>query len=219
MARYDGIADWYDAHTSELDSAQFDELHALLGPGNGYCLDLGCGTGRFAGLIRSTGRIPIGIDVSADQLRLARRQFATLIQGDARSLPFANSTFNAVLGMWISTDIDEFGTALCEIARVLAPKGTFVFHGVHPCFNGPCVEAGDEGTQLIHPTYRNEGRHTSAPWWGAGGIRERVGGMSHLRLATLFNSFIDAGLRIDKVAELDPNPIPNSLSIRAVKTG
>lgn len=187
MARYDGIADWYDAHTSDLDDVQFQELRTLLRPGTGYCLDLGCGTGRFADLITSTGRIPMGIDVSADQLRLARRRCPALIQADARSLPFPNGTFATVLGLWVSTDIDEFGTALGEIARVLAPGGTFVFHGVHPCFNGPCVQAGERGTLLIHPTYRNEGRHTSALWWHPGGIRERVGGMNHLRLATLFN--------------------------------
>jgi SAM-dependent methyltransferase len=44
----------------------------LLGPGNGLCLDLGCGTGHYFGTIRASARTVVGVDSSADQLRVAR---------------------------------------------------------------------------------------------------------------------------------------------------
>jgi SAM-dependent methyltransferase len=55
-------------------TAQYDGL--AVGPGDGDCLDLGCGTGRYLAAIESTGRTVVGVDRSADQLRLARSRFA-----------------------------------------------------------------------------------------------------------------------------------------------
>jgi SAM-dependent methyltransferase len=46
----------------------------LLGPGNGMCLDLGCGTGLCFDALAATGRTVVGLDRSADQLRIARRR-------------------------------------------------------------------------------------------------------------------------------------------------
>ncbi|HET9894052.1 MAG TPA: hypothetical protein VFQ44_03895 [Streptosporangiaceae bacterium] len=39
--------------------------------------------------------------------------------------------------IWISTDVDDFPAVPAEAARVMAPGGTLLFYGVHPCFNGP----------------------------------------------------------------------------------
>ena len=56
-ARYDGIADWYDGYNEAAAGSHGAELARLLGPGTGRCLDLGCGTGQYAEVIRSTGRV------------------------------------------------------------------------------------------------------------------------------------------------------------------
>ncbi len=61
------------------------EIEALLGPGGGLCLDLGCGCGLYFAVLASTGRTVVGLDRSADQLhtflgeryrRIARRRGA-----------------------------------------------------------------------------------------------------------------------------------------------
>ena len=44
-ARYDGHADWYDGFIGQFAPRNEAELLDLLGPGDGNCLDLGCGTG------------------------------------------------------------------------------------------------------------------------------------------------------------------------------
>jgi SAM-dependent methyltransferase len=46
------------------------EIDELLGPGGGLCLDLGCGGGLYFAVLASTGRTVVGLDRSADQLRI-----------------------------------------------------------------------------------------------------------------------------------------------------
>jgi SAM-dependent methyltransferase len=85
--RYDGLADWYDA---QLETAphRHEVLRAHLRVGEGPCLDIGCGTGRDLAVIAEFGWTPVGLELSADQLRLARGRGERLVQGDAERLPF-----------------------------------------------------------------------------------------------------------------------------------
>jgi SAM-dependent methyltransferase len=214
-ARYDGLADWYDDYNGPAAEQHGTELLRLLGPGTGPCLDLGCGTGLYFAAIRASGRIPVGLDRSADQLRLARSRDPRVVQADAAALPFADGAFPTVTALWVSTDVDDFAGVLTGAARVLRPGGLLVFYGVHPCFNGPCIENREDGGRVVHPNYRAAGWHTDAPWWGEN-IRRRVG-MRHLPLAELLNAFAHAGLVIDHVAEPGAQAVPYVLAVRAVK--
>ncbi|MFI6453356.1 class I SAM-dependent methyltransferase [Streptosporangium amethystogenes] len=214
-ARYDGQAEWYDDYIGPGATANVADIADLLGPGEGLCLDIGCGTGLYLDAIRSTGRTVVGLDRSADQLRLARRRDgAPLLQGDATTLPFAADTFGTVTALWVSTDIGDFAGLIKEAARVLLPGGLLLFYGVHPCFNGPHIEPRTDGAVVIHPTYRLKGWHKRSPWWREGGVRDRVG-MSHVPLPDLINAFIDAGLSIDRLSEPREHPIPSVLAVRA----
>lgn len=212
-ARYDGLADWYDSYNGPGAGRNRTELLRLLGPGDGLCLDLGCGTGHYFDVIRASGRTVVGLDRSADQLRVARDRESRLVHANAAALPFADRAFSTVATLWVSTDLDDFGAVLKEATRVLIPGGLLVFYGVHPCFNGPCVESRDDGARVVHPTYRAAGWHRDSPWWGQN-IRRRVG-MRHVPLADLFNAFLEAGLHIDRVVEPRDEPVPFILAIRA----
>jgi SAM-dependent methyltransferase len=216
-ARYDGIADWYDSATADSAEANGQILSDALGPGRGLCLDLGCGTGHSFAAIKGAGRTPVGVELSADQLRLAHHRGTRLVRADAAALPFRDGAFDAVVANWISTDVDDFAAVMREADRVLRRGGRFVFFGVHPCFNGPCVERRDDGAQIVHPTYREARRHTDSPWWGADGIRSRVGGMRHLPLAELLNCVLDAGLQLVRAVEPGDRAIPVALVLIARK--
>jgi ubiquinone/menaquinone biosynthesis C-methylase UbiE len=152
-ARYDGLADWYDA---QLNSAphRHQVLRTHLGKGHGPCLDIGCGTGRDLPVIAEHGWTPIGVELSADQLRLAAGRAVCRVQGDAEHLLFRNSAFPMAVSSWTSTDVDHFDCLLRETARVLQPNGRLLFYGVHPCFNGPHVESRPDRSRVVHPTYR-----------------------------------------------------------------
>ena len=142
VARYDGYADWYDDWRKPHAASTAHEVADLLGPGEGLCLDLGCGTGLFLDALAATGRAVVGLDRSADQLRIACGRSRRILQADAAALPFRDLTFTAVAALWISTDVDDFASVLTEAARVLTPGGVFLFYGAHPCFNGPHRVAG-----------------------------------------------------------------------------
>jgi ubiquinone/menaquinone biosynthesis C-methylase UbiE len=214
-ARYDGYADWYDEWNQQHIEGNTPELADLLGPGDGLCLDLGCGSGQYLDVLAATGRTVAGLDRSADQLRVASTRSANILQGDGARLPFADATFATVTTIYISTDVDDFPSVLREVSRVLRPGGAVVFYGAHPCFNGPHIEWLDDGGVRAHPTYRQAGWQPEQPWWGAY-VRKRVG-MRHHPLAEVVTAFLTAGLSIERFEELGQRPVPMVLGIRARK--
>jgi SAM-dependent methyltransferase len=216
-SRYDDHADWYDDWNQPHAERNAPYVLDLLGPGEGLCLDLGCGSGHYFDALASAGRTVIGLDRSAGQLRIAQRRCRRIVQADAAALPFADCTFPAVAALWISTDVDDFAAVLAEAARVLTPGGVLVFYGAHPCFNGPHVQWMDDGGVLAHATYRQAGWHQEAPWWGYY-VRRRVG-MRHHPLAELLTAFISTDLAIEHVAEQGERSVPTILAIRARKHG
>ncbi|MEV5962967.1 class I SAM-dependent methyltransferase [Kribbella sp. NPDC051952] len=214
-AKYDGLADWYDDRFVNGAEPHQPGLLELLGPGSGPCLDLGCGTGRNFETIRASGRSVVGVDYSTDQLRRARtRTDGPLSHADAAALPFADQSFDTVMVMWISTDVDDFGAVLHEATRLLRPGGVLVEYGVHPCFNGPHVVWDEDGSRLIHPNYREPGWQKESEWWAADGIRRRIG-MNHLPLADYLNAFLNTGLTIERFEEPGETGVPHSLAVRA----
>ncbi|TCC37256.1 class I SAM-dependent methyltransferase [Kribbella sindirgiensis] len=216
-ARYDGLAEWYDERFVEDAETHQPGLLDLLGRGSGACLDIGCGTGRNFATIRASGRTPVGLDFSIDQLGRARsRTDGPLLHGDAAALPFADESFGTAISMWISTDVDDFGAVLREAARVLRPGGVFVAYGVHPCFNGPHVVYEDDGRRTDYQTYRQSGWHTDKPWWAEDGIRRRIG-MNHVTLAEYLNVIIGSGLVTEHFDEPAGHDIPHALAFRARK--
>jgi len=212
-ARYDGLADWYEE--TARPSAEFsrDALVDLLGHTGGLCLDLGCGTGLYGDILRKAGRIVIGVDISRDQLRLAAER-EPVAAGDAARLPFRDCAFDDVAAIWVHGDFDDLPGVLAEVARVLRPGGRLVLFGVHPCFNGPCVENRDEGARLVHPNYRESGWHRRAPWWGVAGIRSTVG-VRHRPLAELLNDILQSPLQLSRVEEPRDDPVPAVLALVA----
>jgi len=75
-----------------------ETVQRLAGPGPGRCLDLGCGTGFHLPTLLELGWTVTGVDISEDQLRIARDRAgarAELLQADAADLPFDDGTFEA----------------------------------------------------------------------------------------------------------------------------
>jgi ubiquinone/menaquinone biosynthesis C-methylase UbiE len=77
VAAYDRIADWYEEEFLGAQSGGDPlgisrALRVLLGVGSGPCLEIGCGTGVYAGQVRELGWTPMGVDLSAGMLRHAK---------------------------------------------------------------------------------------------------------------------------------------------------
>jgi SAM-dependent methyltransferase len=216
IARYDGLADWYDAWlhnaTSGWPERVRDAIRELLGTGEGRLLDLGCGGGVHIPLFQELGWTVVGVDVSADQLRVARDRVGDveLVRADATALPFADGSFDAVAAVMVHTDVDDHAAAVAEAARVVKPDAVLVHVGLHPCFFGHFSEPVDEG-RLIRPGYHDTG--LSFHGWDPGGARARVGAR-HVPLAALIHGVLDAGLTLERVYESEGDP-PSLLALRA----
>lgn len=212
-ARYDGLAAWYEAIAQPSVDLSRRDLVNLLGPDDGLCLDLGCGTGLYGEILQGTGRTVVGVDISRDQLRLAKTR-EVVTAADASQLPFHDASFDDVACIWVHGDLDDLPKVLAEVARVLRPGGRLLLFGVHPCFNGPCVENHDDGGRTVHPNYRQSGWHQNAPWWSDGGIRQTVGAR-HRTLAELLNDVLSSPLHLLRVDEPRNDPVPAALALLA----
>ena len=216
--RYDGLADWYDENLAGFTLAATNVVERLLGTGPGRCLDLCCGTGLHLPTLLRLGWDVTGVDISADQLRLARERAGNAVQlllADATALPFEDEQFDAVLSMFTHTDVDEFGVLVREAVRMLRPGGVLVYVGLHPCFIGPHSGfLAAKGVPTLHPGYREGRRYTDAPGISPEGLRAKVGAV-HIPLGDLLQAFLDAGLALDRFEEHGDGDYPSRIALRA----
>jgi SAM-dependent methyltransferase len=220
MPRYDGIADWYHQYISTdarpLTELALATLADLLGPGQGRCLDLGCGGGVAISAIASLGWSVVGIDESAEQLRVAKDRVGhiveQLVQANAASMPFEDGSFEAVASMFLHTDVDDIAPVFAEAARVLRSGGRLAYVGAHPCFVGHFIER-DRDRWIVHPGYTAAGWHRSGPGLGDG-VRGRVG-VRQVPLAEFLNALTNAGFGLERVAEAGASDPPSLLGVAA----
>jgi ubiquinone/menaquinone biosynthesis C-methylase UbiE len=215
-ARYDGIAEWYDAEfaTTELGESARRIVLRLLGDGPGRLLDVGCGGGAHAVAFAERGWNVTGVDISSAQVELARSRGVEALQADAAALPLESESFDAAVSMFTHTDADDFAATVREIARVLQPTGRFVYLGIHPCFVGPHAFVHDRDVPELHPGYRDTSYRTEAPGIWVDGIRAKVGAW-HLPLGVFLHTFLDAGLTLEHFEEPEGRDYPYIVALRA----
>lgn len=96
--------------------------------GNGWAVDIGCGTGYTAMLLQARFRM-VGADVAWDALSLSRgRGLKRLCQINMSdfSLPFKSSSFDLVLALDVIEHIEDDVRALAECQRILKKGGLLV---------------------------------------------------------------------------------------------
>ena len=147
MKQWDDAAEsWVDFVRKGKDYYR-DELNnpatfRLIGNVKGrLVLDLACGEGYNARILAGKGARVIGVDFSAKLVRLARIEEAREKLGieyhvaDASDLSrFPSNHFDLVTCFMALQDIEDYKTAMSEVARILKSKGRFVFTIPHPCF-------------------------------------------------------------------------------------
>lgn len=221
-ARYDGYADWYDETTSHWPKdEETGFLRDHLGAGRGeVCLDIGCGTGRYGAAVAAAGYRAVGVDLSRDQLRFARRRLAAAVCGDGRRLPARDGAVPVAVGMYFHTDVADFAGVVREVARCLRPGGRFLYVGLHPCFLGPFVyrleESAERGLTFM-PGYGQVGWASRGSGDGTH-VAGRVG-FHHKTLESFLSAIIQAGLCLREVRELSGNGtvLPRNLGLVAEK--
>lgn len=115
-------------------------LNALKYASNSITIvDLGCGVGSFTKRIKEfkPDNVVVGFDISKPALALAiqRNRQLDFVCGDVLNLPFADVSVEAISGFDILEHLENIGSTVREIHRVLKPAGMAHFH--IPCEGQP----------------------------------------------------------------------------------
>jgi SAM-dependent methyltransferase len=152
------LADFYDL---ENHWGRDDDFCLFLAANASSVLDLGCGTGRLASALASSGRIVVGVDPAAAMLNIARTKTSgdsvSWIEGDARKI-LLGRRFDLVLltGNAFQVFLNEPDqTAVLEtIAAHLAPNGQFIFGTRNPVAEEWLEWSETESQRILHhPKY------------------------------------------------------------------
>jgi SAM-dependent methyltransferase len=114
---------WYQTSRGRwIGEAEYRLLGELLTPERGESLlDVGCGTGYFARRFARRELSVTGVDLDPAMLEFARRHAAAgerYLAGDARTLPFADQSFDLCISITALCFIAEERRALTEMLRV-----------------------------------------------------------------------------------------------------
>ena len=147
-------------------------------PPGARVLEIAHGTGNLQLDLHDAGLRPIGLDLSRNMGRIARRKLRrrgltpALVRSRAQALPFPDSTFPAALSTF-PTDFIVHPDTLSEVYRVLQPGGKLVFVP-----NGT-LTGGGAARQGLELAYRVTGQR--GPW--PPGVEERFAAAGFTLLA------------------------------------
>ena len=126
-------------------------------------LDMGCGTGLYARILKQRGAHVYGIDISEGMLAIARREVpgVVFVQGNAEKLPYNNKSFDIVLAALMLEYFPSWENVFKEVRRVLKPRGIFIFSMGNPVMNAS-VRIMHHGKKIRDvQRYFHEGLHIS----------------------------------------------------------
>lgn len=116
-ARYE---EWFEknifAYKSELQAIRY------LLPKRGTGVEIGVGTGRFAGPLG----ISAGVEPSKVMRQMAREKGIEVVDGVAEALPFDDCQFDFALMVTTICFVDDIETSFKEVFRVIKPAGSFI---------------------------------------------------------------------------------------------
>ena len=216
----------YDVYRDYLNTPAFfamlPEVAGLAG------LDIGCGEGHNTRLLAKRGALVTAVDIAEDFIAHARHAEAAEPLGidyriaSAVDLPFADAAFDFATGFMSLMDIPEVGRVLAEARRVLRPGGFLQFSISHPCFDTPhrrnlrdsggqtyAIEVGDYFRNLDGKV--DEWLFSAAPQTAKEGLPKFKTPRFTRTLSQWLNLLIDAGFRLERVAE----PRPSDETVRA----
>ncbi len=145
MDHFKEYSKYYDLLYKDKDYigevSYLSEVFIRLGKHDCSLLDIGCGTGKHAGLLTQKGFKVHGVDISDTMLESAIRNFGDKVsfsKGDIRNLKL-NRTFEIVTSLFhvisYQTKNEDLEASFKSVYNHLSPDGYFIFD----CWYGPGV--------------------------------------------------------------------------------
>jgi SAM-dependent methyltransferase len=133
-----GYREWshsYDEPGNPIVGLEQPSVWSLLEtPAPGRALDAACGTGRHAARLVALGHSVVGIDLTPEMLERARANVpqAEFLEGDLLAIPAADDKFDIVVCGLALSHLEDLGSGVHELARVLRPGGQLIVSVLHP---------------------------------------------------------------------------------------
>ncbi len=167
----------------------------------GSFLDIGCGEGRFVRLLHNTGMQGTGIDPVERLIEEARKRD---VNGDYRigigeKLEFLDDSFDLTISYLSLIDIEDFRSAIKEMARVTKPGGTLLIANLTSYFTaGKWVRDASGAAVRFELDHYDEERPTREKWSGIDIINW------HRPLEAYLSAFLESGLILRHFSEPRP---------------
>jgi ubiquinone/menaquinone biosynthesis C-methylase UbiE len=181
---HDVAADHYDSKWGidfgglGLDQVTAKVHKALAGKPVHYprSLEIGSGTGYFTLNLLRAGLIGEATcsDISPGMLATLQANALSLglevetVSADAERLPFADASFDLVLGHAVLHHIPDLPRAFAEFERVLAPGGTLLFAGEPSRYGDRLASVPKRAAGAVAPLWRRAIRARPRGWAGIG---------------------------------------------------
>ncbi len=198
---YESMAEAYAAAIEKNPRSIYYERPALMGllpdVSGRRVLDAGCGPGVMVEWFLGQGAEVVGVDGSANMLKLAQQcvgDAAVLHVADLEQpMPFlADSSFDVVLSSGTLGYIRDWLALFREFSRVLRPGGCVVFSVGHPCSEYTLNETDDYfSTELRDYTWRGLGAPIVVPCY-------------RRPLSDMIDPIVCAGFSIERMVEAVP---------------
>lgn len=164
-------------------------------------LDAGGGYGRLAAPLARRHEVTL-CDISPEMLAEARRRCppgVRLVEADARSLPFADGEFDAVLALDLVPHLQDVAAGVRELARVVHPGGRLIFDTTNAL----------PFWVLAYPRYVGwRPRRLLRTLLAGGVLPEWRRLVRHHRSGEVREAIAGAGLRLERVETFGPPLVP-----------
>jgi len=183
---YDRWSHLYDLDGNPLIALEEKYFPEILGDVRGLTVaDIGCGTGRHAARLASSGARVVALDFSTGMMRKARAKFGAehvgfSVADFSRPLPLRDQYFDRVICCLVLDHIHDVGLLFDELKRICRADGFIAISVMHPAMMLRDVQA-----QFHDPTSGARVRPRSAP----------------NQISDYVNAATAAGLRIDHMSE------------------
>ena len=125
-ARRTGVVEDVLSQALRADHSPYRWLARAVSADATTVVDLASGSGPVARELAQPGRMVVGVDLSVEELHLARQRGAgPLVRADARVLPFRDGSVDVVTSALGLVVVRPLETLLAEVVRVLRPGGVF----------------------------------------------------------------------------------------------